>query len=132
SRDSAQPGRPKHVGQYRLRLRQLQRPQGRPDATGSAPEPHPQAREAEAQPALESQADTPEIPVLAHLPGERLLVGGIEVAKALRRSGFAAPRSRSSQALAGGTSTHQITVLNPLHKPEAPAKGLRLHIRLVL
>src|SRR5205823_10818836 len=81
SRDPTQPGRAEHLGKHRLRLRELQRPQRRPDATAGSYELDPQAGEAEAEPGVEPEADPPKVPVLALLPGERLLVGGIEVAE---------------------------------------------------
>ena len=67
------------MGQHRLRLRGLQRAQGRPDAEAGAHEPDPQAGEAEAQPDAEPEIDPPQVSVLADVPGERLLVGGVEV-----------------------------------------------------
>ena len=53
--------------------------QGRPDAEAGPHGPDSPAGKAEAQPALEPEADPPQVPVVAYLPGERLLVGGAEV-----------------------------------------------------
>src|SRR6266849_4637667 len=76
---AAQPGRSEHLGKYRLRVRKLQRPQGRPNAKAGAPESHPQAGKAQAQSAPQSEVDPPEISVVANVPGQRVLVGGVEL-----------------------------------------------------
>ena len=78
-RHPAQPGRGDHLGEHRLRLRGLQRPQGRPDPAAGEHDADPQAGEAEAQPGAEPEADPEEVPVLAVVPRQRLLVGRAEV-----------------------------------------------------
>src|SRR5262249_11739572 len=71
--------RHKYPGSHRLRLRELQRQEGRPHAEGRASELNPQAGKAKAQPDVEPEANPPEIPVLEDLPRHGVLVGGVEV-----------------------------------------------------
>jgi outer membrane receptor protein involved in Fe transport len=80
-RGPPQPGRYQHLGEHRLRLCQLQRQEGRPDAEAGQHAPDSQAGEAETQPDAEPEAHTEEVPVVADVHRQRLLERRTEVSR---------------------------------------------------
>src|SRR5205823_4760222 len=85
---AAESGRVDELGKHRLRLRGVQRPQGRPNSQAGPRGTDSSAGQAEAQPALEPQADATEVPLLAGVPRDGLLGSGVEVTKKpIRASG---------------------------------------------
>ena len=72
------------VGKPGLRVREVQRPQRRAHAVRSGHQADQAAVAAEDEPAADDQARQPEIRQLEDVPGQRLLVGGFEVARSTR------------------------------------------------
>ena len=72
-------GRQGDLGQHRLCLHELQRQEGRPDPQAGRHDPHPEARQAQAQPHAPHPSRPPALPLLEAIPRPRLLVRGIEV-----------------------------------------------------
>ena len=78
-----EPERADVVGQYCLRLRRLQRAEGRADAASGEHDTNPQAGEAEAEPGRELETVAEEVSLVANVPRHGLLVGRTQVTKAV-------------------------------------------------
>ncbi len=78
-RPAPEPRRPGDLGEHRLRLRQVQRPQGGPDPGEAGMRLIQRAGPAPDQPRPRPQALQPQVPELEDVPRQRLLVGRAEM-----------------------------------------------------